>query len=115
MPIYEFLCHNCNTKSSVLVRSWSGPSLAKCPNCGASDLERVISSFAFHKSIETIYEETGDNELSPDYYKDPRNIGRGVEKRFKESGIDVPPELQEEIQAARDGEMPKTIKEMLDK
>ena len=116
MPIYEFLCHNCSIKSSVLVRNWSGTSLAKCPNCGASDLERLVSSFAFHKSIKTIYEEAGEPEVpGPDYYKDPRNIGRTVEKRFKEAGMDLPPQLQEEIGAAREGEMPDTLKEMLDK
>jgi len=48
-----------------------------------------------------------------DYYKDPRNVGRWTEKRFKELGLDMPPQIQEEIQAAREGELPKSLKESL--
>ncbi len=115
MPIYEFLCRKCNTKSSILVRNRAESSIAKCPGCGSSDLERVISSFAYHKSAKTIREEAGEPRMFPgaDYYKDPRNVGRWTDKRFKELGLDMPPQVQEEIQAAREGELPKSLKEKL--
>ena len=115
MPIYEFLCQKCDAKSSILVRSWTEPSIDKCPKCGGDDLERVISGFAYHKSIKTIHEEAGEPQMlnSPDYYKDPRNVGRWTEKKFKEMGVDMPPQIQEQIQAAREGELPKSVKEKL--
>jgi len=56
-----------------------------------------------------------------DYYKDPRNIGRHTEKRLKELGIDMDSEeyrdtfagVKETIAAAREGELPKTLKDQL--
>ena len=115
MPIYEFLCQKCQTKSSILVRSIDESFTVECPACGSSDLERMVSSFAYHRSMKTIHEESGEPEMfpGPDYYKDPRNIGRWTEKRFKELNVDMPTQIQEEIQAARDGELPKTLKEKL--
>ncbi len=115
MPIYEFLCRKCNTKSGILVRSVAESFTGRCPACGSNDLARVISGFAYHKSMKTIHEEAGEPEMfsSSDYYKDPRNIGRWAEKRFKELGLDMPPQIQEEIQAAREGELPKSLKEKL--
>ena len=113
MPLYEFRCQNCNTKFNILIKNVAEPSAAKCSACGSSDLVRAISSFAYHKSTKTIWEESGEPQYSPssDYYKDPRNIGRWTEKRFGELGLDLPPQVQEKIQAAREGELPDSLKE----
>ena len=115
MPIYEFLCHNCNVRLSILVRSWAESASARCPGCGSGDLERLMSTFAYHKSVTTIQEEAGEPSMfpGPDFYKDPRNVGRWTEKRFKEMGLDMPSEIKEEIQAAREGELPDSLKERL--
>ena len=115
MPMYEFLCQKCNARSSLLILNIAESLVAiKCPACGSSNLVRVISSFAFHKSLKTIHEEAGEPTMfsGPDYYKDPRNIGRWAEKRVKELGLDMPPQAQEMIQAARGGEMPEPLKEL---
>ena len=115
MPLYEFRCRNCNTKFSILVKSVAEPVTAKCSTCGSSDLARVISSFAYYKSTKTIWEESGEPQYSsgPDCYKDPRNIGRWTEKKFGELGLDMPAEIKEQIQAAREGEVPDSLKEQL--
>ncbi len=115
MPVYEFLCQKCHTKSSILVKDITEAFTPGCPACGSNDLVRVITSFAYHKSMKTIHEEGGEPQMfsSPDYYKDPRNIGRWTEKRFKELDLDMPPQIREEIQAAREGELPKSLKEKL--
>jgi putative FmdB family regulatory protein len=107
MPIYEYRCHRCMKKFSVLVLSLSGTT-PTCPDCGGNDLERVISTFAYHRSIKEIHEESGDPTLIPraDFYNDPRNIGRWTEKRFRELGLDVPNEIKRDIQIAREGECP---------
>ena len=115
MPIYEFRCRECAARSSFLVRSVSEPVSGVCLSCGSADLERVISSFAYHRSVQSIHEASGEPTMfpGPDYYKDPRNIGRWTEKRFKEMGMELPGEIKEEIQAAREGELPKSLKEKL--
>jgi hypothetical protein len=77
-------------------------------------MARVISTFAYHKSLKTIHEESGEPSMYPstDYYKDPRNIGRWAEKRFKDLGMEMPSEIQQKIQAAREGELPESVKDL---
>ena len=114
MPIYEFFCRKCSTQSSILVRSVAQPITVGCPVCGSGKLVRLISRFAYHKAMKTIHEESGEPQRfpSPDYYKDPRNIGRSTEKKFSEMGLDVPSQVHEMIQAAREGEMPESVKDL---
>jgi len=113
MPIYEFVCEDCRKKSSFLVRDMSAPLTATCRFCGGSRLSRAVSSFAYHKSLQTVWDESGEPTLNPgeDYYKDPRNIGRWVEKKFADMGEELPSQVQESIQAARDGVMPEPLKD----
>lgn len=45
MPIYEFHCKKCGKDSEVLLATsdWEG---TKCPECGATQLEKKLSVFA---------------------------------------------------------------------
>jgi hypothetical protein len=49
---------------------------------------------------------------SEDYYKDPRNIGRWVEKKFQDMGQELPSQIQDKIQAARGGVLPEPLKDL---
>ncbi|MFC2058709.1 zinc ribbon domain-containing protein [Chloroflexota bacterium] len=120
MPIYEFQCNECKRKSSFLQRSVSASLSPVCPGCGSSDLVRCVSKFAYHKSGATILEEAGDPSLAhenPDYYKDPRVIGRWAEKRLADMGVDMNSDeykdtfagVRETIDAAREGELPSSL------
>jgi len=84
-----------------------------CPLCGKSGLVRIFSSFAVRKSVSTLYEESGEPGLSQsnNYYKDPRNIGRHLEKKFKNMNIEMPSEIQQNISAAREGDLPDSLKD----
>ena len=77
-------------------------------------MSRMVSGFAYHKSEQTRLEEAGEPQISPspDYYKDPRNIGRWAEKRMKEMGMEVPSEVKEMIDRARDGDLPEPVKDL---
>ena len=114
MPIYEFQCQSCKKKSSFLIRSVTDAPTPACPACGGSDLARIISSFAYHKSLQTIHEESGPPTRSPgpDYYKDPRNIGRWAEQKFQDMGVEMPSEVTDMIQAAREGVLPDSVKDL---
>ena len=114
MPIYEYICSTCNKKVTVFLRTASPEAKPLCPVCGNGGLTRIISSFAIHKSISTIYEESGTpgGAISADYYKDPRNIGRWTEKKFEEMGMEMPSQVQGMIQAAREGDMPESVKDL---
>ena len=107
MPIYEFRCNSCQRKSSIFTKHITSPSPGVCPNCGSKDLVRLISGFAYHKSGKARLEEAGEPSLhpGPDYYKDPRNIGRYAEKMLGEAGMEMPHELGEKIGKAREGDV----------
>ena len=47
MPIYEYLCRHCNRIYSFLFATMSDGGSPTCPRCGARDLEREVSLFAF--------------------------------------------------------------------
>jgi putative FmdB family regulatory protein len=113
MPVYEFRCNSCQQKTSFLLKGISEPLSPHCPACGSEELTRLISNFTYHKSMRIIHEESGDpDRAGPDYYNDPRNIGRWAEKRFKEMGLEMPSHVDEMIHAAREGEMPESVKDI---
>jgi len=99
---------------SFLIRDDSVPFAAKCSSCGNTDLSRVISGFSYHRSLKTVWEESGDPTMHPsdDYYRDPRNIGRWVEKKFQDMGQEIPSQIQEKIRAAREGVLPEPLKDL---
>ena len=114
MPIYEYMCSTCNKKVTVFLRTASAEGKPLCPVCGNGSLTRIISGFAMHKSISTIYEESGTpgEAISADYYKDPRNIGRRLEKQLHDSNIEMPPEIRRSITEAREGNLPGSLKDL---
>lgn len=46
MPIYEYSCDHCRMIYQFFVRSISSAQTPACPRCGATDLKRLLSSFA---------------------------------------------------------------------
>lgn len=82
-----------------------------CPECQGTDMIRIFSSFAMHRSVQSLYEDNSDPR-STDYYKDPRNIGRQLEDRFKKMNMEVPSEIQQSINSAREGVLPESLKDL---
>ena len=116
MPIYEFRCNVCQGKTSIFMKSIvSSVNMdAVCPSCGSNNLSRLISSFGISKTVKSVHEESGELGMfaGSDYYKDPRNIGRWAEKRFAEMGMEMPAQARDMIDAAREGEMPESVKDL---
>jgi hypothetical protein len=85
---------------------------AACKHCGGQRLSRTVSRFAYHKSEQTILQEYGAEPKRPEDYKDPRQIGRWVERKFQEYGMEVPQHTREMIDAAREGDLPEPLKDL---
>ena len=51
MPIYEYRCDVCQSKTSKLVRGFDAPESISCCECGGDNTHRIISNVAFHKSL----------------------------------------------------------------
>jgi putative FmdB family regulatory protein len=114
MPIYEFICQDCQKLTSVFVRSVSSDVSAVCSHCKSANLKRAVSRVSIGRTESQILEQYGVPEpgQGPDAYKDPRQIGRWVEKRFDEMGMELPPEARRMIDAAREGEFPEPVKDL---
>ncbi len=112
MPIYEFTCKACGRLTSVFLKSMDAEVRAACSHCGSKKLARALSRFAYHKSEQRVLEEYGSEPRGIDDYKDPRQIGRWVERKFDEYGMELPDKAREMIDAAREGEMPAPVDEL---
>ena len=112
MPIYEFVCQDCRRLTSVFLKTVGSSLEARCQHCGSEKLERAVSRFAYHKSEQTILEQYGAEPKRLEDYKDPRQIGRWVERKFDEFGMEVPEEARQMIDAAREGEFPEPVKDL---
>jgi len=112
MPIYEFVCRDCGRLTSIFIKTMGAAYEACCRHCGSERLERALSRFAYHKSAQAILEQYGSEPKRLEDYKDPRQIGRWVERKFDQFGMEVPKEAREMIDAAREGEFPEPVKDL---
>lgn len=64
MPIYEYRCQDCREKTAKLWRGFDAPKSIPCPACSSENTSRIISSVAFHKSLDARLQ-----ELDPKYDK----------------------------------------------
>jgi len=46
MPIFEYVCRDCGSKFEKLIRRDSDYDTLACPQCGARDLNKELSTFA---------------------------------------------------------------------
>ncbi len=111
MPIYEYKCKKCARLTSQFVRNPARELAPPCQHCGATT-KRALSRFALGKSVSQVREQYGATPRSADDYKDPRQIGRWVENKFDEYGMDLPDEARTMIDAARDGDLPDAVKDL---
>ena len=115
MPIYEFMCKECNNKAEILIRSANSKASPICPHCKSNNMERIVSRFAYHQSEQMRRDVSGAPQANAAIggINDPRDIGRSTEDRLKGMGIDIRngenagrfASLREKIDKARDGDM----------
>jgi putative FmdB family regulatory protein len=115
MPIYEYRCEDCEELTSLFVRSMRlEPANPTCEHCHSSQVSRQISAVARLKTDQDVLDEYGAPGIggrTEDRYRDPRQIGRWVEQRFNDYGVDLPEETRDMIDAAREGELPDSIQD----
>ena len=103
MPLYDYRCAACNAVTTVLTRSFSDSADPVCQGCGSRETARMLSTFA-HPGRKAPGSSSG-----LDRYRDPQRIGRHVEERLHQMGVDMPREAREAIDAARGGAMPAAL------
>ena len=102
MPIYEYECHGCRRRVSILVRSVSAAAESRCPRCGSAELRRLMSRFATVKSEDARLDSLSDPSQYGDLDEnDPRSVARFMKRMGQEMGED----LGDDLDAAMDEAM----------
>lgn len=116
MPLYEYLCHDCQEQVSLFFRSFAEVETkpAVCPQCGGGSLERVISKVAVVQAgkgeqagvVNSSSQPTADTS-------DPKALARSM--REAGQGQDFGREFKEVATRLEAGEKPATIENSLRK
>lgn len=116
MPIYEYLCHGCQRRVSLLWRSFADAESRApiCPRCGGQHLTRLISRVAVLRSEESRLEDLADpSALDGLDENDPKSLARFMRKMAEETGEDLGPEFEEVIGRLEAGEDPESIEKAM--
>lgn len=107
MPIYEFRCNACGRVVSVFQRSIHAAVAARCTHCGADDLTRLMSRFAFHRAGADHLDAADEDALLEGVDEnDPRSVARWARRMSEQLGEDLGPEFDEMLDRMEAGEMP---------
>lgn len=101
MPIYEYECHDCRRRVSLLVLSPSSAPPPACPRCGGQNLSRLMSRFATVKSEEARLESLADTGGLGDLDEnDPASVARLMKKMGKEFGDELGDDFDSAVEEA---------------
>lgn len=121
MPIYEYRCADCRRKVSVFFRSFSAVTDPVCPNCGGTNLTRLVSRVVMHRG--TGGAGGGDDDFGGDDpggmfegldENDPRALARAMRRMSDEMGEPMEPEMAEALGRLEQGEDPEAVMAGLD-
>jgi putative FmdB family regulatory protein len=141
MPIYEFLCLDCNRIFSFLSKSFKEARIPKCPKCKGKKMTRqisLVSPFISKKNKNSKrhhLSQNGDNterSYNPaeearmekamrvlekemagmdEENPDPRQLGRLMRRMSEITGEPMPEEMTEAVKRLEAGEDPEKIEE----
>ena len=102
MPIYEYRCLSCKKHFQSLIIKREEEETLICPECGGSDLKKLISMVAYHVSEQDRLGAFDPMASKSDsFYRDSRNIGLSAKKRAKQMGVDLGGGFEEKLEKLR--------------
>jgi len=116
MPIYEYICHDCQRRVSLLWRSYADleAKQAACPRCGGNNLTRLISRVSVVRSEESRLEDLADPSMLAGLDEnDPKSLARWMRKMSQQLGEDLGDEFNEVIDRLVAGQSPEEIEEAM--
>ena len=88
MPVYEYFCRNCRRGMDFLVMA-PAAFQPECKFCKNTDMERLVSRFAYPKSEDARIESLADpSNFSGLDENNPASVARWVKKMGRELGDD---------------------------
>jgi len=116
MPIYEYRCHDCRRKVSLLWRNLADMETKRpvCPRCGGTNLSRLVSRVAVVRSEESHLDDLADpSGMAGLDENDPKSLARWMRKMSDEMGEDLGDEFDEVISRLESGQSPEDIEEAM--
>ncbi len=116
MPIYEYVCHDCKRRVSLLWHTYADAEKRApvCPRCGGSNLRRLISRVAVLRSEESRLDDLSDpSSLGDIDENDPKSLARMMRKMANETGEELGPEFDEVVGRLEAGEDPESIEKSM--
>jgi len=115
MPIYEYRCHDCRRRVSLLFRSFADiTDEPTCPRCGGTNLTRLISRVSVVRSEESRLDNLADPSVLDGLdEEDPKSLARWMRKMSAEAGEEMPPEFGEVMDRLESGQSPEEIEETM--
>lgn len=102
MPIFEYECQNCSRQFQRLIMKPEEAATLGCPDCGKTDLMRLVSRVAYHQSeMDRIDGYDPSAKQSDAFMKDTRNIGLHAKKRARQMGIDLGSSFDAKVEKLR--------------
>ena len=107
MPLYEYKCTTCGRINTALIVNTQEEKELHCGKCRSSDLVRILSRFALHKTeAQRVDEFDPRAQRSDSFYKDDRNVGLWAKKRMQQLGVELGSGFEETVDKARSGKLP---------
>jgi putative FmdB family regulatory protein len=105
MPIYEYRCSDCGKKFQALVGMTAEPDEIKCPACGSTKADKLVSRFVRYRGEDERVDEVADRlELGgePDSTSGMREMVRDMGRAMDD---DMSEEMEEMFEADMEGDL----------
>ena len=102
MPVYEFVCAQCQRKFRKLVGMTAHSTPPQCPRCQSTELNRQISQFARVRSEDESFDALADDMEGLDE-NDPKAMRRLVREMGQEMGEDLEGDFEQMMEEEESG------------
>ena len=123
MPIYEFLCPDCNTVFNFFSRRINTEKMPDCPKCGREKIKRQMSTFAtIEKPDEDLFSEIDESKMEKAFEgllreagnvneEDPRQMASLMRRFSDKTGLSLGDKMEEALSRLESGEDPDSIEQ----
>lgn len=102
MPIYEFVCAQCQRKFRKLVGVVANERPLQCPRCQSTEAKRLISRFARVRAEDESFDALADEMEGMDE-NDPKAMRRLMREMGKEMGEDMEEDFEQMMEEEESG------------
>lgn len=95
MPVYEYVCAQCQRKFRKLIGVVAQPTPLQCPRCQSTDLNRQISRFARVRSEDEAFESIAEEMETLGDTEDPKALRKLMQTMGQEMGEDLEEEFEQ--------------------